>query len=368
MTVGVPLARRNLLADRRRLVASVAGVGLAVMLILLLDGMWAGLRMQSRVYADRAGADLFVLQPGVRDLLGGESVLPASTVDVVARTPGVDWATPVQSTYVILEFHGTKVATYLAGSVPGQAGGPWVMGKGRAVQADGEIVVDSLLARRHGLTVGDGMTVMGQPFRIVGISRESAGFMGVGYVFVSHAASARLLGAPSTTSYVLVGTTDPPGVARQITAQGLNVLTKEEAGSNTQEFYTGVFGGPLGLMVAVAFAAGTLVIALTAYTTVAERRREYGIVKAMGATRRTLVGLALGQTLVLAVLGLVAGGVLFVAGRELILAARPQFSVVVTGTAALRAGAAALTMAFLAALIPARRLARLDPATAYRGS
>ena len=36
---GVPLARRNLFADRRRLAAGVIGVGLAVMLILLLDGM-----------------------------------------------------------------------------------------------------------------------------------------------------------------------------------------------------------------------------------------------------------------------------------------------------------------------------------------
>lgn len=368
MTGTVPLARRNLLADRRRLAASVAGVGLAVMLILLLDGMWTGVRAQSRLYADRAGADLFVLQPGVSDLIAGESVLPASTVDTVAGTPGVTWATPVQSTYVILEFHAKKVATYLVGSVPGQAGGPWVVAEGRTVRTGGEIVVDSLLARRHGLDVGDRMAVMGQPFRIVGISRESSGFMGVGYVFVTHDAAARLLGAASTTSYVLVGTADPGGARQRLTAQGLNVLTKEQAGSNTQDFFTGVFGGPLRLMVAVAFAAGTLVIALTAYTAVAERRREYGIVKAMGATRRRLVTLALGQTLVLAVLGLVAGGLLFAAGRELITAARPQFIVVVTGAAAVRAAAAALGMALIAAVVPARRLGRLDPASAYRGS
>jgi putative ABC transport system permease protein len=368
MTGRVPLARRNLLADRRRLVASVAGVGLAVMLILLLDGMWTGVQVQSRLYADRAGADLFVLQPGVSDLIAGESVLPASTVDTVARTPGVTRATPVQSTYVILEFHGQKVPTNLVGSVPGAAGGPWVMGEGRAVRTGGEIVVDSLLARRHGLDVGDRMAVMGQPFKIVGMSRESSGFMGVGYVFVTHDAATRLLGATSVTSYVLVATGDPTGVARRLAAQGLNVLTKEQAGSNTEDLFTGVFGGPLGLMVAVAFAAGTLVIALTAYTAVAERRREYGIVKAMGATRRTLIVLALGQTLVLAALGLVTGGVLFAAGRELIAAASPQFLVVVTAPAAVRAAAAALSMALVAAMVPARRLARLDPASAYRGS
>ena len=76
---GVPLARRNLFADRRRLAVSVVGVGLAVMLILLLDGMWAGMRAQARLYTDRASADLYVLQTGVRDLTAGTSQLPLRT-------------------------------------------------------------------------------------------------------------------------------------------------------------------------------------------------------------------------------------------------------------------------------------------------
>jgi hypothetical protein len=48
-----------LVADRRRLAASVTGVGLAIMLILLLDGMWAGIRQQTALYTDRSGADLY---------------------------------------------------------------------------------------------------------------------------------------------------------------------------------------------------------------------------------------------------------------------------------------------------------------------
>ena len=79
----VPLARRNLLADRRRLAASVVGVGLAVMLILLLEGMWAGIRSQSRAYSERSGADLFVLQPGVRDLTPGVGTVSLAALDTV---------------------------------------------------------------------------------------------------------------------------------------------------------------------------------------------------------------------------------------------------------------------------------------------
>jgi putative ABC transport system permease protein len=71
---------------------------------------------------------------------------------------------------------------------------------------------------------------------------------------------------------------------------------------------------------------------------------------------------------VLSALGLAAGGLLLLAGRALLGWARPQFEVVITPELLAQAVGAALAMALLAAIVPARRLARLDPATAYRGA
>jgi hypothetical protein len=48
----VPLARRNLLAEPRRLLASATGVGMAIMLILLLDGLWLGIEANITTYED----------------------------------------------------------------------------------------------------------------------------------------------------------------------------------------------------------------------------------------------------------------------------------------------------------------------------
>lgn len=131
---------------------------------------------------------------------------------------------------------------------------------------------------------------------------------------------------------------------------------------------TKVFAAPLKLMVAIAFAAGVLIVALAVYAQVAERRREYGIVKALGAGSRRLAALALAQTLVLSTLGLAVGGLLLTAGRALLGLVRPQFEVVLTPGLLVGAVGAALVMALLAAVVPARRLASLDPATAYRGA
>lgn len=280
----VPLARRNLLADRWRLAASVAGVGLAVMLILLLDGMWAGIRAQTTLYTDRVGADLYVLQPGVRDLTAGASTLSIATLAVVRADPDVDWTAPVRSTYSILQLHGTKVAAYVIGAVPDEQGGPWSITDGRAARADDEIVVGSLLADRHGVDVGERLDVMGNQLRVGGRA-ETNGFM-MSYVFVTYDAL-DALAPPDTTSFLVVGTDHPDEVQQRLRAAGLNVLDRGSVAANNLKFAVGIFGAPVRLMVGIGLAAGTMIIALTAYTAIIERRREYGIVKAMGQSTRS---------------------------------------------------------------------------------
>lgn len=42
----VPVARRNILADKRRLSIAVVGVGAALGLIFLLEGLWKGFQVQ----------------------------------------------------------------------------------------------------------------------------------------------------------------------------------------------------------------------------------------------------------------------------------------------------------------------------------
>lgn len=124
---------------------------------------------------------------------------------------------------------------------------------------------------------------------------------------------------------------------------------------------------PLTVMRAVAFAIGGLVIARTTYSAIVDRRREYRTVKAIGARGRHVVGLAVRQTMLVSAIGLVFGGVLFVAGRAYINAVRPQFLILATPGNVGRAVAAAVLMGLVAAILPARRLAKLEPATAYRG-
>lgn len=360
----VGLARRNLLADRRRLGAGVLGIGLALMLVLLLDGLWEGVQTQATIYPDRAGADLYVTQRGVADFLGETSTIPRTTVDRVRGTPGVDWADPVRGQFVVFALHGKKVASYVVGYVPGRHGGPWSLAEGRGVRTNDDVVIDQALARRHGLEVGQTIAVGGHRFRIVGLANAS-GVM-TGFVFVTHAATDALLRSPGTTSYVLVGTSQPTRVKQRLEQQRLTVFTRARLAANDRELYTGIFGSTIKLMVAVAFAVGALVVALTIYASVVERRREYGIVKALGGTGWTITAAVLRQTFAVTAVGLVVGGALYFAGRALIATLRPQFSIVLTTGGLARAVAAAALMGIVASIVPARRVATAEPASVYR--
>lgn len=362
----VPLARRNVLADPRRLAASTAGVGLSIMLILLLSGLWAGVEAKTTVYEDNTGADLFVAQGGTRNFFSSVSVVPVKLADTLRKDPAVSWAAPVRGMFSVVELHDRKVPAYVIGFEPGREGGPWKVLDGRAPRTADEIAIGQVFRQRHGLDVGDTLKILGRPFRVVGIA-DADMFM-TSFAFMTREASDSLLNSPTTTSFVLVATDKPDVVRQHVQDLGFAALDRGELKTNDLAVVARPFSVPIRVMVAVAFAVGSLVIALTAYSAIVDRSREYGIIRALGAGRGRLYRLAVTQTLALAGLGFLAGGFMFGLGRAVLVALRPQFAIVLTPQIVIRTGLVALGMGLVAAVVPARRLARLDPAEAYRGA
>jgi putative ABC transport system permease protein len=355
-----------MLADPRRFAASVAGVGLALMLILLLDGLSAGIDARVIVYEERSGAAFFVGQPGTTSFLGTTSSIPKATVDQVRALPDVDWAVGVRGFFTVPQVNGIRVPSYVVGSEPGARGGAWSIADGRVPSANNEIAVGQQFAKRGGVAVGDSVALFGKPFDVVGVAADSDMFM-ASFVFMTHKATDMLLNAPLTTSFVLVGTDQPERVREALVAAGLNGLSRDEIQRNDLALKGQAYSVGLGLVVSVAFLVGTLVIALTIYSSVMERRREYGIVKAIGATTRRLFRLVLVQSLVLAAIGHVAGGVFYAGGSALLGRLRPEFAIATTSTSLARVVGAAVVMGCLATFIPARRLAAMEPAAAFKG-
>ena len=363
------LARRNLTRDRTRLGLSVAGVALATMLVLLLSGFLDGMNTQITSYLDHSPGSLVVAQSGIKNLLVATSVLPPGTRERVLRTEGVASAVPVLSSFVILELRGEKRSAYLVGFDPAVGGGPWRLAAGRNVRSDGEVVVDRAFARRYDLPVGGTLDLMGGHFTIVGLSDGTTSWM-TSFIFVRKSAAETLFSAPGMTSFLLVapspGTSDADLRTRLAALPGISAIANDEVAQNDVTVFSKVIGPPVRLMTGIAFLVGTLVVGLVLYSATVERRREYGVLKAIGAASRTLYGVALTQALIVTVAGAALGLALAVAEAQIVMELRPQFLVTFeVRTVAIGLAASAL-MAMLAVFLPARVIAGLAPADVFR--
>ncbi len=122
----------------------------------------------------------------------------------------------------------------------------------------------------------------------------------------------------------------------------------------------------VAVLIVVAFIVGLALIALTVYTMTVERVRDYGVLKAVGASSRQLFSVVLRQSLLIALAGYVTGSVLALLAGNLIESEIPEFATLYRWQDLTIVFAAALVMSVLAAAVPIRRVARVDPATVFR--
>jgi predicted permease len=182
-------------------------------------------------------------------------------------------------------------------------------------------------------------------------------------------------GGPPVSPYLVIRTSGDaeslaPVVRETLRRLGVNPPTDVRTMSQIRSASVGprrfvlllvtLFGG-----VALALAAVGVygVVALA----VGERTTEVGLRLALGARPSQILGLVFGQAMVLAGVGIAAGVALAAAGTPLV--ASQLFGVTVAdpityaGVAAILAGVAAI-----AAIVPARRALRVDPASTLRGT
>ncbi len=365
----VPVARRQLLAEPAKLVVTLVAVAAAVALVLLLSGLRRGMGEQVTLYLDHQ-APVLVAQKGARDFLSQTSVLPEALAGDIERVPGVAEATPISQQYAMLRLHERRVLTLLIGYDPGYPGGPWKLASGSAPRRSGELVLDRVLASEHGLKIGSILEHRGMRLRIVGLSSGTSGFM-TPLAFALRETVNALSRQPGTANFFLVR--PDPGIPPEVlgarinrSVAGVSALTRAEVTANDRRLFVDPFSGPLLAMVAIAFAVAILVIGLAVYSSTAERSREYATLKALGLRRRALFRLVGAQAAVLALAGTALGILLAFAAARGVSAFAPKYLIAISVGSVAAMSASALAMAIAAALVPARFLARLDPASAFR--
>jgi len=365
------VARRSLMASPLRLVVSVGGVALALSLMLALDAIVAGVSRQLTSYIDGAGADVWVAQAGVRNLHMVSSWLPATVGGEVQATEGVAAVTPILYVTDTIAANGQRAVVYVFG-LPASAtmGIPQQIAQGTRIPGPGEAVIGQDFARQAGVGIGDRVTILGRDLRIAGIAASGGNLLnGIAFVATDDFRAAR--GGFPVVSFVLVRTApgaSPDAVAAAIEQRvpGVTALSRTAFAAEERRLVMQMAGDVITVMNGVGAAVGLAVVVLTVYVAVLARRREYGILKALGASARTLYAIVLVQAF-LSVLFAFAAALMFTATLGAVVhAARLPLTLQIEAGSLLSVALVGVAIAAAASVLPIRQIAAVDPAVVFR--
>ncbi|HEX8176719.1 MAG TPA: ABC transporter permease [Pyrinomonadaceae bacterium] len=371
------LVTANIRQRPLRSLVSVAGVALGVALIMLFTGLSRGMSNDLKRRSQNLRAEIIFTRPGSMELTSSTANLSTSYVERLQAIEGVQAAVPViryisqgQGGFGLEQIEGVDWEPFakmndiqlVEGRAP-QAVDPTTEGD---PNTPGEVVIDERKASGNNLSVGSTIKLFGdKPFKVVGIYAPESGAR----VKMSLSAMQRELESAGKCQYILVKCKDGVDeltLARRIEAapetQGNKIQFTRDVfkGIENSIPYLGVF---LRVLVGLAAIVSALIVMLAMYTTITERTREIGILKALGASRAYIVGVIEKEAVLISVLGLVTGFALALVAGFLIQRAYGLVFEYGWGWA-LTAAAIGLLGGVLGALYPAVRAANLDPVSA----
>lgn len=386
------LARNNLFSERMRLVISVGGVALAVFLISLLLSLYRGWDEKVGGFVENSSVDLWIASEGAEDFLTAASLLPTEGPEAEEASNYLnahafvdEWSPLIVRLVKGLrvdhisdteEKLGTKMDIHLVGFDPAtRLGGPIEVIEGKDTPGPGDVIIDERISQRYGIDVGDVLRAAGRDWRVVGKS-TGGDFVATQTVFVLHSEAQETLRLKGATTFFVVKVREGQDPAKlKIDIEELAAMadvpivahTRGEFAANTRGRILDNILPILFVVLALSFIVGLAVAGLTIYTATIEKAREYGILKAVGFPNMYLYRLVLEQSAVTALMGFVVGiGLTLIVGpftADFV----PQFVLFTRWQDVLMVAAATVVMAVLAAYIPVRRLAQIDPTAVFKG-
>lgn len=362
---------KSLLLDPLRLLASVTGVAAAFVLVIFFDAVFEGEAQRIVAYPAHAQADVWVMQEGVSNMHMASSLLWDWKQTRIAALPGVASVSSILYMNTVMRAGGREWFSYIVGMDPdARTAGPWAMAAGTALPGPGQTVIPDVVATLAGIHIGDSISIIDRKFTVVGLSQGTFS-MANSVTFISKQDLAQLMRAGDAVSYILVKA--KPGVsaaslANMIETQipKVTALPHDSFVERDREMAMQMGTEIIRIMSFVGMALAFLIVAFTAYTQIIRSRRELAVIKALGFPATRIYAIALYQTIVVTVSGLLLAMILSVTLLPLITLLAPQISLLVRVGAFIPLAVIVFVVAVLASLGPARRIALLDPLLVFQ--
>jgi putative ABC transport system permease protein len=343
------LAVRDIRHNAGRFAFTSVGIGLLLMIVMGMGGIYRGLIHEATLLVDSVGADLWIVQGGTRGPFAEVSRLSATLEDRARAVPGVAHARRFVSHTIQRQHQGRPLRMVVQGLAWPEDRGNWVpLVAGRPLrQAHYEMIADQSL----GLPLGSRLQLAQDQYEVVGLTQGMVGSSGDGLAFftVSDALAIqfdqpgeavrleraarrarveavdlgrlqpllldRALGpaqsipafAALPVSSVLITLepgADPDAVRRTLaTWPDITVYSTPEMKDLLLAGMVDKARRQLGLFRALLIVISTIIIALIIYTLTLDKLRDIALLKLIGARNSVIGGLILQQALLMGACG-----------------------------------------------------------------
>jgi putative ABC transport system permease protein len=380
----VPLALRNLLANRRRLVRSSAGIGFAVLLMLVQLGFERGFFDASLATVRQLDGDLVIMSAS-KYQFGSADPFPPGHLDTATKVAGIASVAPLYASWQAFFWKDPAGDN----TYPVQAFAfdpdrpvfllPEVQAQGALLKEADAVLVDRLARSFLGMASGAGDTAInGRKVNVVGSFALGPDFMRDGTVMMSPATFAGLLpGKPESAAampvefgIVKIGPGEDASTVQQalrfaLPAQ-IRVLTKPQLVDFERAFQADLSSaGPIfWLGTVVGFVVGMLISYQIIYTDLSDQLPQYATLKGMGYGTSYLVRVVLEQAALSALAGYIPAWFLCLVVYRAI-AAVSLLPLRMTSGLTLLSFGLTLGMCLLSAVLAVRRVIAADPAEVF---
>lgn len=311
----VSIARKNLFHDKIRFVVAQAGITLAVVLITIQVGVYLAFLANTSVLIDHTEADIWVTAHGLENFDFGRPFSEKKLYQA-REVPGVLWAEKYLLAFGYWKTPtGSQETVQMVGFNPETlVGAPWdiVRGDPQDVKYFNAVFYDQAETNRLGdLPIGAETEINNRRVRVAGITRGAKSFIQSPYIFTSFKNALHLSFVnKGNTVYILVKVA--PGYSAQDvkqrlaeTLQDVDVYTSREFSKKTRNYWTvnTGMGAALLAMALLGLVIGTVIVGNTIYTSTTEHLKEFGTLKAIGASNWDLYKIIIEQALINSMIG-----------------------------------------------------------------
>ena len=381
------IALKMLMGDRGKYLGIVMGLTFASLIMTQQPAIFIGLMMRSYSFITDVGLpDIWVMDPKVQFI---DDVKPMQDMELyrVRGIEGVKWAMPLYKGLIKARLANGNFQTCNVIGLDDATliGGPPRMLEGRledlrrsdAVIVDRDGAVEKLGVpgpdgKPIPLKVGDSLELNDRRAIVVGIAKNTRTFQSQPVVYTTYTRA--MMYAPrerKLLSFILIKAKQGENLEvlseRIRRSTGLQAYTQKGFQKLTYDYFMANTGIPInfGISVTLGFIVGAAIAGQTFYSFTMENLRQFGVLKAMGASNWTLLRMILLQATLVGAIGYGLGvGLTSLFGwamRNTILAFKFPWQLLVFS------GLGVMLICIFAALISIRKVIQLEPAVVFKG-